>query len=66
MIDKALVTVDDGARETLLQQATKMAMDDVAIIPLHQQKNIWAMRKGLSYTARADEQTRAIDIRPVK
>jgi peptide/nickel transport system substrate-binding protein len=66
LIDKALVTADDGARETLLQQATRMAMDDVAIIPLHQQKNIWAMRKGLSYTARADEQTRAIDIRPVK
>ncbi len=66
VIEQAVVTADDEAREQLLQQATQMAMDDVAIIPLHQQKNIWAMRKGLTYVARADEQNRVIDIRPAK
>lgn len=66
VIEQAVVTADDDAREQLLQQATRMAMQDVAIIPLHQQKNIWAMRKGLTYAARADEENRVADIRPVK
>ena len=66
VIEQAVVTADNDAREKLLQQATRMAMDDVAIVPLHQQKNIWAMRKGLTYAARADEENRVFDIRPVK
>lgn len=66
VIEQAVVTADDAAREKLLQQATRMAMDDVAMIPLHQQKNIWAMRKGLTYVARGDEQNRVFDIRPAE
>ena len=66
VIEQAVVTADDSAREKLLQQATRMAMEDVAIVPLHQQKNIWAMRKGLTYAARADEENRVFDIKPVK
>jgi peptide/nickel transport system substrate-binding protein len=65
LIDKAVATADDAARENLLQQATKIAMDDVALIPLHIQKNIWGMKAGLGYIARADETTRAMDVRPV-
>jgi len=48
----------------LLQDAQRLAMEDVAIIPLHIQTNIWAMRRGLAHTPRADELTRAQDIRP--
>jgi len=66
VIEQAVVTANDDEREKLLQQATRMAMQDVAIIPLHQQKNIWAMRKGLTYVARADEENRAFDIQKVK
>ena len=66
IIDQAVVTSDDTEREQLLRRATRLAMEDVAIIPLHQQKNIWAMRKGLTYTARADEENRVFDIQPVK
>ena len=64
LIDKAVATPDDAAREKLLIEATKMAMDDVAIVPLHIQKNIWGMQAGLTYAARADEGTRAMDVRP--
>ncbi len=64
LIDRALLTADDNAREKLLQQATTMGMQDVGIIPLHEQKNIWAMRRGLVYAPRVDEETRAADIRP--
>ena len=64
LIDRAVATADDAQREKLLQQATKLAMDDVALIPLHNQKNIWAMRSDLTYVPRADEASRAQDVRP--
>jgi peptide/nickel transport system substrate-binding protein len=59
LIARAVSTLDDAERERLLQQAVTAAMEDVSLIPLHIQKNIWATRAGLTYPARADEQTRA-------
>ena len=64
LIDQALATMDDAAREKIIQQATRQAMDDVPVIMLHLQKNIWAVRKGLTYEPRADEETRAMAVRP--
>jgi peptide/nickel transport system substrate-binding protein len=64
LVDRAMVELDDTKREALLREATQLAMDDVGIIPLHIQTNIWAMRRGLQHQARADELTRAQDIRP--
>ena len=61
---RAASTLDNGARERLLQEAVKMAMDDVAIMPLFQIVNIWAVRRGFEHTARRDELTRAQDLRP--
>ncbi len=66
LIEQAITTADDPAREKLLRQATTMAMKDVAIIPLHIQKNIWATRPGLIDTPREDELTRAMDVRPAQ
>ncbi len=63
LIDQALATMDDGARETLIQQAMRLAMDDVPVIMLHLQKNIWASRKDLIYEPRVDEETRAMAVR---
>lgn len=64
MIEKALVELDDEKREKILQDAQRLAMEDVAIIPLHLQTNIWAMRRGLAHTPRKDELTLAQDVRP--
>jgi peptide/nickel transport system substrate-binding protein len=64
MIEQALAELDDARREKILQDAQRLAIEDVAIIPLHIQTNIWAMRRGLAHTARADELTRAQDVRP--
>jgi len=47
-----------------VQQATRLAVEDVGIIPIHIQKNIWGMRTGLQHTPRVDEETRAMDVRP--
>ena len=61
--EEAMRTLDDAAREKLMQDAMKLAMDDVAIIPLHTQKSVWATRRGLTYTPRLDEETVAQGVR---
>lgn len=65
LIEQAMITADDAAREKLLQQATRLAVEDVAFIPLHNQMNIWGMSPKVTYTARQDEETHAMSIRPV-
>jgi peptide/nickel transport system substrate-binding protein len=64
MVDRAAATVDDTAREALLRDALKLAMDDVAVIPLLHISNTWAMRPGLRHTPRMDERTAAVDVQP--
>jgi peptide/nickel transport system substrate-binding protein len=66
LIDQAMGTMDDGAREKIIQKAMKLAMDDVPVIELHLQKNIWATRKGLAYEPRVDEATLAMGVREEK
>ena len=61
---EALRTVDDTARENLLRQASRMAMDDYAIIPLHYEVTPWAMRAAIDYEPRADQYTLPYMIRP--
>jgi len=62
----ALRELDDARRERMLQDLQRAAFEDVALIPLHIQTNIWAMRRGLAHSARADELTRAQDVRPAR
>jgi peptide/nickel transport system substrate-binding protein len=64
LLAQALATVDDSKREKLLQDATAVAMSDVGIVPLYHQENVWATRKGIVYTPRADERTFAHEFRP--
>ncbi len=66
LIEQAVGTGDDIAREKLLQQAMTMAMNDVAVIPLHIQKNIWATRANLTYVPTVGEDLRLTDVRPAK
>jgi len=62
----ALHELDEERREDLMREATRIAMKDVAILPIHFQRNIWAMRPGLRFEARMDERTRAQDVRPAE
>ena len=62
LIETALATVDDAKRQDLLAKATEVAIEDVAIIPLHYQVNTWGTRKGLKYKARTDEATMAVGV----
>ncbi|WBV41766.1 ABC transporter substrate-binding protein [Pseudoroseomonas cervicalis] len=64
LIQKARQTMDDAERAALTQQATRAALrDQTALIPLYFQVNTWAMRRGLTYEARADEMTLAMSAR---
>jgi peptide/nickel transport system substrate-binding protein len=65
LVDEGLRTADDEKREDVFKQAMRVAMEDVALIPLHMQKNIWALRGGLTYEARADEYTVAMGVKRV-
>ena len=66
LIGEALGTADDAAREKVLQQAQQMAFDDVAMIPLHIQKNIWATRAGFTYVPTVGEDLHLVDVKPAK
>jgi peptide/nickel transport system substrate-binding protein len=62
IVEQSLTTIDTTAREALYRQAEEMAMAQTAIIPIHHQVNIWAIRKGLVFHMRMQEGTRAWDI----
>lgn len=66
LIDQALTTMDDAAREKTIQQATREAMADVPVVMLHLQKNIWATRPNLVIDPRVDEETHAMNVRPAQ
>ena len=59
ILRQAIETLDDTKREKLVQDVGAMYMQDQAIIPLHYQVNIWAMRKELTYLPRLMEVTHA-------
>jgi peptide/nickel transport system substrate-binding protein len=63
LLRRALTTIDDNQREALLREATRVAMEDVAIMPLFNQKNVWASRAGFVYDGRRDELTLANGLR---
>lgn len=64
LLEQALAELDSEKREQLAVDAMRIAMQDVAVVPLHIQTNIWATRRGFDHTARNDELTRAQDLRP--
>ncbi|SDR53932.1 peptide/nickel transport system substrate-binding protein [Paraburkholderia fungorum] len=58
-VDTALRTVDTLQREKLLQDASRVALDNLAVIPLFNFVNYWVTRKGYAYVPRADGLTLA-------
>jgi peptide/nickel transport system substrate-binding protein len=64
LLEASLRELDEDKRLKLVMEAVTLAFEDVAIIPLHIQTNIWAMKRGILHSARADELTRAQDVRP--
>ncbi len=59
---RAVVELDDARRAELLAEATRVAMDDVAVAPIYFPVNYWAARAGLTYVPRTDERTMAMSL----
>lgn len=64
LIGQSLGAVDQKAREDFARQGMALAMQEVAVVPLHHQVATWGLRKGLAYPARIDEFTFAHQIKP--
>jgi peptide/nickel transport system substrate-binding protein len=49
--------MDDAQRAAALSKASEMAMADYAMLPIHFEHSVWAMKKGITFKGRADQQT---------
>ncbi len=64
LIDQAMATIDDSRREALLQETSEVAIGDQAVVPLFHADNLFAVRRGLAYTPRAEGYMPAHLVRP--
>jgi peptide/nickel transport system substrate-binding protein len=64
-LEKALATVDDEQRASLLAEASRIVMNDYGALPLHFEMTTWAFRKGLDYVPRADQYTQGTLVKKV-
>jgi peptide/nickel transport system substrate-binding protein len=58
LLKKAMTTVDDTQRNTMLAQASRIVMADFGAIPLHFEVTTWAFKKGLNYIGQTNQYTR--------
>ena len=63
-LEEAMRTVDDTKREALLQEASRLVIADYGLLPLYFELSVWAMRRDLTYVARADQATLAQFVQP--
>lgn len=63
-LEEAMRTVDNARREALLQEASRLVIADYGLLPLHFELSVWAMRRDLTYAARADQATLAQFVQP--
>ena len=63
LLNEAESTIDDDKRTALIRQATRLAMEDRAILPVFHIKAAWALRQDLVMPPRGDGYTFATKIR---
>jgi peptide/nickel transport system substrate-binding protein len=63
---EAIETVDPEKRAGLLEEAGKMALDKLGLIPIHFESSLWAYRKGFEFSGRMDQYIMAQEIKPAK
>jgi len=66
LIEKAAATLDEDARQDLLRQATRIAVEDQAVLPIFFLKGAWGLRNGLAMQTRGDMYTMATAITPAR
>lgn len=63
-LEAAFAAFDDAERESHLQEAARIAAEDVALIPLYWEGNNWAIRSGLTFTPSPDGRSLMTNIAP--
>jgi len=67
LLSTALTTIDDTKRGFMLAAAAEKAIGELqGLVPVHYEVSTWAMRKGITYKARADQYTFAFEVAPAK
>ncbi len=55
LLDKADSTANMDERDAFLQDATKLLMADIPVIPVHYEQDIYAVHDGITFTPRTDK-----------
>jgi peptide/nickel transport system substrate-binding protein len=63
LLGEADAALDPGRRAPLVAEASRLAMDQVGVIPIFHMKGSWGLRRGLTMTLRGDQNTYATGIR---
>jgi peptide/nickel transport system substrate-binding protein len=63
LTETAMATFDTDARDRLIQQATVLAMHDVAHIPLHYEKGLWASGERIAFAAPTTQYTLPYEVK---
>lgn len=66
LVTDSAAMMDDGQRAAALAKASELAMADFAMLPIHFEHSVWAMKKGISFQGRADQQTMVQYATPAK
>ncbi|MDP3619418.1 MAG: ABC transporter substrate-binding protein [Ramlibacter sp.] len=57
LVDDSADLMDPAKRGEMLARASETAMADFAMLPIHFEHSVWAMKKGIEFSGRADQQT---------
>lgn len=57
LLDEAMEISENTKRQRLLQRASDLAIEDFAVIPIHYEINLWAMKKDIIFEGRWDSKT---------
>ncbi len=57
LVAEASTQMDDAERAATLAKASEIAMADFAMLPIHFEHSVWAMKKEIRFKGRADQQT---------
>ncbi|URI07095.1 ABC transporter substrate-binding protein [Aquincola tertiaricarbonis] len=66
LVDASAAVMDAGKRSALLAKASELAMADFAMLPVHFEHSVWAMKKGLTLVGRSDQMTMVQYVTPAK
>ncbi|MDP0926473.1 ABC transporter substrate-binding protein [Paracoccus onubensis] len=62
LLDKATVTLDEDAREPLLQQISALTFNDVWLLPMHYENVVMGAKQNIEFTPRGDKYTLAYEV----